>query len=62
MRPFILIECAILYFLCVPANTILTTVCPGAVVKCSLSPLIYPPSVLLLCLFVSIFLSFFVNS
>ena len=41
--------CNIISF-CMPANTILTVVFPGAVVRCSLSPLMYPPSVLLLCL------------
>ena len=51
---FILIECAVY-------NAILSAVFPGAVVRCSLSPL-YPPSVLLLCFFVSVFLSLFLNS
>ena len=53
--------CNIIVF-CMPANTILSTVFPSAVVRFSLSPLMYPPSVLLLCLSVSVFLSFFLNS
>ena len=52
--------CNIIIF-CLPVSTILTAVFPGAVVRFSLSPLMYPPSVLLLCLFVSVFLSFFLN-
>ena len=54
-RPFILIECVIFFF-CMPANTILTTVFPSAVVRFSLSPLMYPTSV---CYFVCLFPSFF---
>ena len=39
-----------------PANTILSTVFPSAVVRFSLSPLMYPTSV---CYFVCLFPSFF---
>ena len=58
--------CNILSF-CMSANTILTAVFPGAVVSCSLSPLMHPPSVcsfvcLFVCLFVSVFLSFSLSS
>ena len=41
---------------CMSANTILSAVFPGAVVRCSLSPLMYPTSV---CYFVCLFPSFF---
>ena len=47
--------CNIIFF-CMPANTILTTVFPSAVVRFSLSPLMYPTSV---CYFVCLFPSFF---
>ena len=54
--------CNIIIF-CMPANIILTAVFPGAVVSCSLSPLMHPPSVCyFVCLFVSIFLSFVLSS
>ena len=47
-----------IYFFCMPANTILTTVFPSAVVRFSLSPLMYPTSV---CYFVCLFPSFFLS-
>ena len=50
--------CNILSF-CMSANTILTAVFPGAVVSCSLSPLMHPPSVCsFVCLFVCLFICF----
>ena len=48
---------------CMSANTILSAVFPGAVVRCSLCPLMYHTNVCyFVCLSVSVFLSFFLSS
>ena len=48
---------------CISANTILSAVFPGALVRCSLCPLMYHTNVCyFVCLSVSVFLSFFLSS